>query len=149
MKKQQSIQSIVAKQIRTELKKAFPSVKFSVTSCSFSMGNAVDIHWYNGATYKMVDDVVGKYQYGHFDGMTDSYEYSNKRKDIEQVKFVQTNRTITEDAIHRLNAKLKHGLAGFENVTDIDKATDEFMNFFGCWTPREYLLRQARDLYLI
>jgi len=86
-----------AKAIRTELKDAFKGVKFSVTSENFSGGNSVRISWTDGPTVAMVDNVANKYQYGHFNGMEDIYEYSNKRNDLPQVKYVQTTREINDD----------------------------------------------------
>jgi len=91
-----------AKAIKQELKKAFPKVKFSIRSDYFAGGNAVRIRWQDGPKTKEVDEIVGKYQYGHFDGMTDCYNYSNSREDIPQAKYVQTQRDIsdtTRDAI--------------------------------------------------
>ncbi len=86
-----------AKAIRNELKNTYPEIKFSVTSESFSMGNSVHISWYDGPTTNEVDSIVKKYQYGHFDGMTDMYEYSNDRDDIPQTKYVQTSRTMSDE----------------------------------------------------
>lgn len=65
------------KNIRTELKAAFPAVKFSVTSETFSMGDAIRISWIDGPTTKEVDAVTKRYQAGSFDGMQDLYEYGN------------------------------------------------------------------------
>ena len=65
-----------AKNIRTELKAAFPGVKFKVTSEGFSMGNAVRIGWVDGPTSAEVEAITDKYQNGSFNGMDDIYEYS-------------------------------------------------------------------------
>lgn len=88
--------------IRTELKTAFPGIKFSVTCENFSMGDSVDIRWEDGPTTKEVEEFTSKYQYGHFDSMTDMYESSNSRDDIPQSKYVHTNRQLSEE----LKAKL-------------------------------------------
>lgn len=93
-----STQAQAAAAIRKELKAAFPNTKFSVTSESFSMGDAVRIDWTDGPTSAQVDAIVRKYQYGHFDGMIDMYEYSNRRDDIPQTKFVSTQRRFSDDA---------------------------------------------------
>jgi hypothetical protein len=66
-----------AKNIKLELARAFPGVKFSVSSRSYSGGNSVDIHWDNGPTSSQVDEILGKYQMGSFDGMQDLYEYDH------------------------------------------------------------------------
>lgn len=62
-----------AKNIRTELKRVFPGVKFSVRSKSYSMGNSINIDWIDGPTVERVESVTQKYQYGDFDGMEDIY----------------------------------------------------------------------------
>lgn len=63
-----------AKKIRKELKKHFPSIKFSIRSSTFSGGDSVDISWTDGATEKEVNErVLSKFQSGHFDGMQDMY----------------------------------------------------------------------------
>jgi hypothetical protein len=79
-------------QIRKILKQNFPTTKFSVTSESYSMGSSVNIIWTDGVTTEQVYKLVKQFQYGHFDGMQDLYEYSNSRDDIPQVKYVQTER---------------------------------------------------------
>lgn len=68
---------IATKNIRTELKVVFPAVKFSVTSETFSMGDAIRISWTDGPTTAEVDAITKKYQAGSFDGMTDCYNYGN------------------------------------------------------------------------
>lgn len=92
-----SNQAQAAKLIRKELKAAFPGIKFSVTSKGFSMGDSVDIDWTDGPTSKQVKEITDKYQYGHFNGMEDIYEYSNNRSDLPQSKYVMTQRTISKE----------------------------------------------------
>lgn len=87
-----STQAQAAKRIRTDLKRAFPGVKFSVKSESFAGGNAVDISWIDGPTDSQVSAITNQYQYGSFDGMIDMYENTNSRDDIPQAKYVQTSR---------------------------------------------------------
>lgn len=62
----------VAKNIRRDLKKHFAGVKFSVR-CSRG-SSAINVGWTDGPTPAAVDAVIDRYQAGHFDGMTDSYE---------------------------------------------------------------------------
>lgn len=61
---------LAATNIRTELKKAFPKVKFKVTSDR----NSVNVSWTDGPAYDVVNKLVGKYQGGSFNGMEDIYE---------------------------------------------------------------------------
>jgi hypothetical protein len=83
--------------IKEELTKAFPGIKFSCKSESFSMGDAARIEWTDGPSPKDVEAITGKYQAGHFDGMTDMYEYSNRDSNLPQVKYVTERRNITEE----------------------------------------------------
>ena len=73
-----SSHAATAAAIKAELKAAFPNCKFSVTSDSFSGGDATRIHWTDGPTSKEVEAITSKYQYGSFNGMEDIYEYSKR-----------------------------------------------------------------------
>lgn len=79
--------------IKAELTAAFPDIKFSVRSESFSGGNSVHIGWTDGPTTRQVEAISGKYQYGHFNGMEDIYESTNSRDDIPQAKYVSESRS--------------------------------------------------------
>jgi hypothetical protein len=56
---------LAAINIRTQLREAFPGVKFSVRSDY----NSVDIRWELGPTVNQVRAITDNYQRGHFDGM--------------------------------------------------------------------------------
>lgn len=95
----------VTRQIKKELNKAFPGIKFSVKYDSYSGGDAARISWNFGPTTDMVDDIVKKYQYGSFNSMEDIYEFNKgqsfyiddegNKKTIGGVKYVQTSRDFT------------------------------------------------------
>ena len=95
---------LAARNIRTELKRAFPAVKFSVRSDSFSMGNSVDISWTDGPTSKQVEAITNKYESGTFDGMTDCYNYEGTPfKDVfGESKYVQQSRQISEKGFNKI-----------------------------------------------
>ena len=64
-------------------------------SSNFSGGNSVHVEVprdVSESVFQQIESLVGEYQYGSFDGMTDSYEYSNNRDDIPQVKYTGTGR---------------------------------------------------------
>lgn len=84
--------AMAAKAIKLELKAAFPNTRFSVTSQNYSGGDSVGIVWTDGPEREAVRAVSDKYQMGEFNGMTDSYEFSNRNKEIPQVKFVFVTR---------------------------------------------------------
>ena len=77
-----------AQAIRQELRRAFPGQKFSVTSETYSMGDSVNVRWTGEPSREAVEAFTAKYEAGHFDGMTDMYEYDNRRSDIPQAKYV-------------------------------------------------------------
>lgn len=57
----------VAKKIREELKKAFPGVKFSVRSSSYTGGSSISVKWANFPTVKAVEEVARKYKEVSYD----------------------------------------------------------------------------------
>jgi hypothetical protein len=109
-------QAKAAKAIKQELKKAFPKVKFSVKSESFSMGDAVRVNWEDGPTSDRVNAITAKYQYGTFNGMEDIYENSNDRDDIPQTKFVSLSRDMS----------LAANLMAIETIKEVDKIDIKF-----------------------
>lgn len=126
MKKTLSEHANCAKQIRKELKQNFPTTKFSVTSQSYSMGDNVRVEWTDGPTETEVEFLIKKYQYGHFDGMQDLYEYTNSRDDIPQVKFVMTERDYSEEAREKYAEIAKNSYHKNEN-----DSWDEFAKKIG------------------
>ena len=96
--KRQTEHAQCATAIRRDLKAAFPTVTFRVRSDSFSGGTSVHIDWIDGPTTNQVDRLISKYDQGHFDGSIDLYEYSNRRDDLPQAKYVQTSRDISRPA---------------------------------------------------
>jgi hypothetical protein len=92
-----------AANIRRELKKAFPGIRFSVKSESFTGGNSIDISWTDGPTGKQVEEITDRYQKGSFDGMEDLYTYN--REEFPRVfggaKYVHTHRSISPEGFRR------------------------------------------------
>jgi len=64
-----------AKFIRKDLKSAFPGVKFSVRSSSYSGGASIRVYWIDGPTEAQVKDVTRRYVGSTFDGMIDLKSY--------------------------------------------------------------------------
>ena len=85
-----------SKQVKKELQKLFPNIKFSVKSENYSMGDSVNVYAYLENIEDLIaeDDIkqhTNKYEYGKFDGMTDYYEVDNRREDIPQTKYLFVN----------------------------------------------------------
>jgi hypothetical protein len=94
MKTEMSVESMVSKALKAELKQAFPEITFSVREshhgCVDVLYNAIH-HQLNAEQQKTMEKTVQKYKLGYFDGLTDSYEYTNRRNDIPQVKYIFIN----------------------------------------------------------
>lgn len=87
-----------AAMIRAELKKN--GIAASVKSRVYSMGSSVDVRLladYCPATVAKINEFCGRFQYGHFDGMTDCYEYSNRDESIPQAKFVHVETRYSDE----------------------------------------------------
>lgn len=99
--------NIVGKNIRTELKRNFPGVKFSVRYDSFSGGDEFLISWNDGPTREQVDAIVNKYQDHHSDHTGDYWDYDPSvfNNLFGGVSYINTNREITEKAVEALRQK--------------------------------------------
>lgn len=128
VKKMKSEHAEVAQTIRKELKERFPGIKFSIRSECFAGGNSVDIYYTNGVPEDEVRKLVNKYESGHFDGMTDCYNYYSNR-DYPTVKFVMVDRKITED----IRERTKIDIAKKYGIEDINNE-QEWFNKFNAWS---------------
>lgn len=88
-----------AKMVRKILKEAYPMIKFSVRSSTYSMGASIHIEYWGGPTEKEIEDLVGILQGASFDGMTDCKSYHACYIDGELVRsgadFIFINRKFT------------------------------------------------------
>jgi len=92
---QLSTHAAAAKALRQELKQLFPDVRFSLRSKRFAGGTSLTVSfsdWLSPTQIGQLKAIADKYQYGSFDGMTDSYSYTNSRDDLPQVKYVHIER---------------------------------------------------------
>jgi len=67
-----------AELVRTQLKEAFPGVKFGVRSKKYSGGSSIRVSWIDGPTPKEVNEVVSYFEGAVFDGMIDLKSYVTK-----------------------------------------------------------------------
>lgn len=113
-----------AKNLRVELKRAFPGVKFSVTSSSFAGGDSISVRWTDGPTSDAVNTIADRYQEADFEPMDDSTSYRDNvfAELFGGAKYVSCSRNIT-DAVLELVARQrceKHGVAYQGLSTRID-----------------------------
>jgi len=106
-----------SQEIRKILKVKFPKIKFKVTSHNFAGGNSVDVGWIDGPAQKEVSNEIGHYEYGHFNGMIDCYEYSNSRNDIPQVKYLSIQRKLSDKTIKKYAEKMKEEWGELKDIS--------------------------------
>lgn len=94
-----------AKIVREALKQAFPGVKFTVRSKSYSGGASINLGWTDGPTEYEVSQVAGKFQGASFDGMIDLKSYHDAEWNGERVHFgadyIFTSRGYSADFLRR------------------------------------------------
>lgn len=76
-----------ARMIRAALREAFPGVRFTVRSSSYSGGASINVGYTDGPTNAQVRAITGNFEGSYFDGMTD-YQGSNYSSvNGEEVRF--------------------------------------------------------------
>lgn len=144
-----------AKNIRIELRRAYPGVKFSVTTERYSGGNSCNIDWTDGPNAEQVEKITNKYSGGHFDGMTDSYEHSRSPwVDVfGQAKYVHCNRHYSDKMVESVLRRVAAHLGGLEQeltVSDYRKGLLwNVKNSGGCDVSREVNAALSRHTYAI
>lgn len=142
MSKQISNHAAAAKMIRTEIKKN--GIKARVTATSYSGGSSVDVTILQDvlpATLKAITAFADRFQYGHFDGMTDCYEYSNRDENVPQVKFVFVRVEYSEE----LRTAASDYVASIGGISEFER--DRYQNLViagkwgDFWTSRKPTIR--------
>ena len=64
--------------LRATLAREFPSVKFSVTSKTYSMGSSISVHWTDGPATKEVQAIAGRFSFKGVDGSIDLAYYKSR-----------------------------------------------------------------------
>jgi hypothetical protein len=87
--------ALCAQAIRKDLKAAYPNTKFTVRSKNYSGGDSINVGYtmtIDSPRQKEVETLLSKYEEGHFDGMTDMYNYKTDRGDLgTKYLFVHAN----------------------------------------------------------
>ncbi len=76
-----------ARLVRQALAKAFPRIKFSVRTKTYSGGASIDVGWLDGPTEKQVEAVTHRYEGAHVDGMIDLKESVYHEVDGRRVRY--------------------------------------------------------------
>lgn len=104
--------------IRAELRRN--GVAATVTSKVYSGGSSVNVRIADPlpATRQAVEEFASRFQAGHFDGMTDCYEYSNRRDDVPQVRFVFVDADYSDETRQAAWDWLRARFAGLEDAPE-------------------------------
>ena len=108
-KRQLTGAALTAKVIKKRLTVLYPSIKFSVRSDVFSMGDSVDIRWTDGPLREIIEAITKPYQNGKFNGMEDIYEYESIDPSLgcEGAKYVMCHRETSSELLAKLVTKAK------------------------------------------
>ncbi|EDJ8543643.1 hypothetical protein GFF61_15770 [Salmonella enterica] len=102
--------AVVAKNMRTELKAAYPRTKFSVRKTGY---DSISVKWIDGPTKDQVQDIIGKYKTGHYDMYADIHgSKSTPFTDIYGgVDYLHYSRDYSEELTQKAidNVRKKYG----------------------------------------
>lgn len=109
---------IAAKNLRVELKRAFPTVAFSVRTSKYSGGNSITVSWTDGPTREQVEKIADKYAGGTFDGMTDSYEHKRSPwiEVYGEARYVFCERHYSDKALESVIRRVCTMLGGMDQI---------------------------------
>lgn len=120
----------VAKLCRQYLKAR--SIKAKVASKSYSGGCSVTVRVVDQvpAVMEEIKKAFSQYEYGHFNGMEDIYEYSNSRSDIPQVKFLFVENDYSDELTQQAWTFIRNRCHGAdqhpENYSDVPHSARVF-----------------------
>lgn len=103
--------------IKKELKAKYPGVKFSVRSESYTGGDSLRVKYAVNETTPKVNEIkalCAKYEAGHFDGMTDMYNYTN-RTSGPTVKYLFIDAEVTNEQRQSIKEEIKQTYGINEN----------------------------------
>lgn len=125
-----SAHAAAAKLIRAELKAR--GFKGTVRSESYSGGTSINVRIAADLSPEQRKDFeafANKFQYGHFDGSIDCYEYSNSRDDIPQVKFVFVEVAYSDE----IKADVRNYIANIGGINEWERDRYEWQALSGSW----------------
>ncbi|WP_175992694.1 LPD29 domain-containing protein [Burkholderia vietnamiensis] len=126
-----------ARLIRASLKEAFPGVKFSVRSSTYSGGASASIRWTDGPNEAQVEAVTDRYRGSYFDSSIDyrgSVHHMETtpdgfRKVSMGVDFIHTNRDHSDAAVQRaIDAVYRRFQGNFERDGIARPTVEDYRN---------------------
>lgn len=118
--------------VRKALKEAFPGVKFSVKSKTYSMGASMSVAWTDGPNIAQVEAVTNRFEGSYFDGMQDYKGSRYHMMDGEQITFgadsIHTWRDYSDTFVSRAIDRVFARYEGNFKRDNIAKPTVEAFN---------------------
>ena len=107
----------IAKLVRQDLKALYPTIKFSVRKDGYdSVRIGYTIQNITDPQPREIDEKLGKYEAGCFNGMTDSYDYDPAKRDLPTCRYIFVN--ADSEAITEAYKPTFMEYYGFETFTD-------------------------------
>lgn len=141
-----------AKMVRQALKEAFPGVKFSVRSDTYSGGASINVRWIDGPNGAQVEAVAKTFQGAYFDGSQDYQGNTYAMLDGQVVNFgadfIFCNRDYSDAFVEAAIGAVFRRYAG--NLKDVQRPTAEdwkagrccYVPVFGNYDLRDLIWQQ-------
>lgn len=148
---------IAAKNLRSELKLAFPGVAFAVRTSKYAGGNSIRVSWTDGPNRQQVEKIADKYAGGDFNGMTDSYECRRApwTEVFGEAKYVFCERSYSDRAALSIARLVRNTLGGIdetpEQIADLWRRGDlwKVKQSGGCDVGREFTTQLSKRTYCV
>jgi hypothetical protein len=118
-----------AKLVRQSLKEAFPDVKFSVRSSTYSGGASIGVSWTDGPNAAQVEAITRGFKASYFDGSIDYQGSIHHMMDGQRVRFgadyITTNRRHSDTAVQSAIDRMFRRYAGNFSQSGVSKPTLE------------------------
>jgi len=137
--------ALTAQAIRKDLKAAYPQTKFSVRSQNYTGGDSIDVEYtmtLNGPKESDVKALLSKYEDGHFDSMTDMYEYKTGRGELG-TKYLFIHCDIEQLAKEHKSDFMAHWQLATDTDQECYTRLRERFHYSLCKYVRNYVLKQA------
>lgn len=82
-------------------------------------------------SFAKIKAMCGMFEYGHFNGMEDIYEYSNVDDSLPQVRFVFVDNDLSDDLLQAAYSIIRNQLA------DLEGAPENFKDAYRFWVGNE------------
>lgn len=128
-----------AQLVRTALKAAFPGVKFSVRSKTYSGGASIDVSWTDGPNRESVEHVIHPFEGATFDSSTDCKSYVRRIVNGQRVHygadFIHANRDLGADYLRAVAERVAryYGLPAPE--VKVTRGGSAYIDRFGPNSP--------------